>query len=186
MPWRLSICQTLLCMPVLTTTLYKPSNKTGLPLSPVEKKKMFCEVAKQLITCVVLYSQSPEPANECIPNDIFREHLSYTVCPCSCATLPSYKTLSRKPLIKTSSGIASMSTLRIHQSTSNMASAFHLPPLTPSPPTPPKKIATIFMLLIWIGNASSGFEIQSVFVTLFKNATSCSWRWTFRHCILVP
>ena len=152
MPWRLSICQTLLCMPVLTTTLYKPSNKTGLPFSPVEKKKTFCEVAKQLITRVVLYSQSPEPANECIPNDIFREHLSYTVCPCYCATLPSYKTLSRKPLIKTSWGIASMSTLQIHQSTSNMASAFHLPPLTPSPPPPPppkKKIATIFMLLIF-------------------------------------
>ena len=160
-------------MPVLTTTLYKPSNKTGLPFSPVEKKKTFCEVAKQLITRVVLSGQSPEPANECIPNDIFREHLSYTVCPCYCATLPSYKTLSRKPLIKTSSGIASMSTLQIHQSTSNMASAFHLPPFTPSPP-PQKKIATIFMLLIWIGTASSGFEIHSVFVTLFKNATSCS------------
>ena len=185
MPWRLSICQTWLCMPVLTTTLYKPSNKTGLPFSRVEKKKMFCEVAKQLITCVVLYSQSPEPANVCIPNDIFREHLSYTACPCYCATLPSYKILSRKPLIKTSSGIASTSTLQIHQSTSSMASAVHLPPLTPPHP-PEKKIATTFMLLIWIGNASSGFEIQSVFVTLFKNAPSCSWRWTFKQCILVP
>ena len=60
------------------------------------------------------------------------------------------------------------------------------PPSLNTPPPPRKKIATTFMLLIWIGNASSGFEIQSVFVTLFKNAPSCSWRWTFKQCILVP
>lgn len=125
-------------MPVLTTTLYKPSNKTGLPLSPVEKKKMFCEVAKQLITCVVLYSQSPEPANECIPNDIFREHLSYTVCPCYCATLPSYKTVQKafdQNLIRNCIDVdASDSPIDFKHGL-----CFSPSSLNPLPPNPPKK-----------------------------------------------